>query len=353
MNARPIVLIVDDELFNVDYLEQELEDLNCRTIAAYNGHEALEKIKTTAPDVILLDIMMPEMGGFEVLQRLKATPAWRHIPVIIVSALDDFDSIVKGIELGADEYLPKPFDPIFLKARLRASLERKRWRDQERAYLQTIQVEREHSERLLLNILPAPIAERLKSGESVIADEFSDVTVLFADIVGFTPLASQMLPKDLVRLLNQIFTIFDELANTYGLEKIKTIGDAYMVVGGLPTVREEHTQAVANFALDIQKSLVDFNQKHQTALELRIGINVGPVIAGVIGKSKFNYDLWGDTVNTASRMESHGIAGKIQVPPEVYTRLENRYTLEQRGTIAVKGKGPMQTYFLIAKKAPA
>ena len=350
MNRRPKILVVDDEELNVDYLEQELEDLDYDTVAAVNGRDALEKVAIEEPDVILLDIMMPEMNGFETLQHLKANPAWRHIPVIIISALDDFDSIVKGIELGADEYLPKPFDPIFLQARLRASLEKKHWRDQELAYLQIIQAERERSERLLLNILPESIAERLKHGESTIADEFAEVTVLFADIVGFTPLSFQMQPRALVGLLNEIFTLFDELAKHYQLEKIKTIGDAYMVVSGLPVAQANHVSAMANFALDIQKRMRAFNVTHPTELNIRLGMHTGPVVAGVIGTSKFSYDLWGDTVNVASRMESHGVAGKIQVTATVYAHLQPHYCLEKRGPIEVKGKGQMVTYFLMAKK---
>jgi class 3 adenylate cyclase len=252
--------------------------------------------------------------------------------------------------MGAEDYLPKPFDPVFLKARIEAGLERKRWHDQEQAYLKIIQAEREKSERLLLNILPAPIAERLKQGESIIADSFAEVTVLFADIVGFTSFSAPMSPAEVVTLLNEIFSIFDRLAEQHSLEKIKTMGDAYMVVSGVPTPRPDHAEAIADMALAMQRDIAGFNATHDNSLSMRIGINTGPVVAGVIGTTKFSYDLWGDTVNIASRMESHGIAGKIQVTGATYGRLQDKYLLERRGRIEVKGKGEMLTYFLLEKR---
>jgi adenylate cyclase len=349
MADRARILIVDDEPFNVDYLEQELEDLDYDTISAANGREALERVAAEAPDVILLDIMMPEMDGFQVLRHLKADRIWRDIPVIVISALDDMDSVVKGIQLGAEDYLPKPFNPTLLKARIEAGLERKRWRDQEEKYLKIIQAEREKSERLLLNMLPGPIAERLKQGESIIADSFAEVSVLFSDIVEFTPLTTQMAPTELVILLNELFSMFDELVKQHSLEKIRAIGDEFVVAGGLPTPRPDHAEAVADFALAMQRGLAEFNATHDSALRMRIGIDTGPMIAGVIGTTKFSYDLWGDTMNTASRMESHSIAGKIQVTAATYARLRDKYLFEKRGMIKVKGKGEMLTYFLLGR----
>ncbi len=206
--------------------------------------------------------------------------------------------------------------------------------------------EQEKSERLLLSILPQPIATRLKEGESNIADDFAEATILFADIVGFTTLSQQISPEKLVKMLNHIFSDFDYLCDRYELEKIKTIGDAYMVVGGLPNPRNNHAESIALMALSMQQKIAQFNAKNHTNINIRVGINSGPVVAGVIGKKKFIYDLWGDAVNTASRMESHGIAGEIQVTEETYEILKDKFIFEERGFIEIKGKGKMKTYFL-------
>ncbi|MDQ7034889.1 MAG: adenylate/guanylate cyclase domain-containing protein [Anaerolineae bacterium] len=215
--------------------------------------------------------------------------------------------------------------------------------------------EKEHqkSEQLLLNILPQPIADRLKAGEGVIADHIDEVTVLFADIVGFTKLASRISASELVRHLNTIFSAFDDLAHQYGLEKIKTLGDAYMVVGGLPIPQENHAEAIAAMALDMQKVIADFAEKYDEALNIRIGMHTGSVVAGVIGTQKIAYDLWGDTVNIASRMESHGVEGSIQVSDVTYQKLHDKFQFTERGLIDVKNKGDMKTYFLTGKNDTA
>ena len=201
----------------------------------------------------------------------------------------------------------------------------------------------------MLNILPKPVADQLKQNSSTIAESFPEATVLFADIVGFTQLSAQKSPTEIVTLLNKIFSAFDQLADQHGLEKIKTIGDAYMVVGGLPMPKPDHAEAIAAMALDMQTAIDTFNQETGEAFIMRIGVSTGPVVAGVIGTHKFTYDLWGDTVNMASRMESHGIAGRIQVTDSTYDRLHNKYVFEERGTIDVKGKGEMITYWLKGK----
>jgi adenylate cyclase len=206
--------------------------------------------------------------------------------------------------------------------------------------------QQEQSERLLLNILPAAIANRLKIQPGNIAENFANVSVLFADIVGFTQISAKLGAIQLVKLLNQIFSAFDRLCDRYGLEKIKTIGDAYMVVGGLPNRTSDHAQAIANMALDMQNAIVIFNAENQQDFSIRIGIHSGSVVAGVIGIKKFTYDLWGDTVNIASRMESHGLVGKIHVSEDTYNLLSHEFTFEKRGEIEVKGKGIMTTYLL-------
>ncbi len=209
------------------------------------------------------------------------------------------------------------------------------------------------AERLLLNILPQPIAERLKQQQNTIADSFTEVTVLFADIVRFTELSTHTSPTELVELLNNIFSAFDELAEWYGLEKIKTIGDAYMVVGGLPYPKADHVEAIANMGLDMLEAIGQFHTPDLRPIKLRIGIHTGSVVAGVIGTRKFSYDLWGDTVNIASRMESHGEAGTIQVSEDVYNRLKLNYQFQARGSIEIKGKGLMTTYRLEGLLNPA
>jgi adenylate cyclase len=211
-----------------------------------------------------------------------------------------------------------------------------------------LDVAHEQSESLLLNILPAPIAHRLKSGERAIADKFDSVTVLFADIVGFTKLSARTTPFDLVQGLNTIFGKFDTIAHKYGLEKIKTIGDAYMIAGGLPEPSTDHAERVARFALEVQEVMQDealLTSRGET-VQIRIGIHTGEAVAGVIGTSKFTYDLWGDTVNTASRMESHGEAGRVHVSEECFNVLKHQFTFEERGEIEIKGKGGMRTWFL-------
>jgi adenylate cyclase len=210
--------------------------------------------------------------------------------------------------------------------------------------------EQEKSEQLLLNILPETIAQELKENPNCIAQSFPEVTILFADLVGFTQLSQNISPQELIELLNQIFSSFDQLCDQYHLEKIKTIGDAYMVAGGIPIPKVDHALAIADLALAMQEKITELNQIHNTALSIRIGINTGNAIAGVIGKKKFSYDLWGDAVNTASRMESHGIPGTIQVTQNTYNKLKEDYIFEDRGLIEIKGKGQMPTYLLLQKR---
>lgn len=207
------------------------------------------------------------------------------------------------------------------------------------------------NERLLLNILPASIARRLRQGETVIADRFDEMTVLFADCVGFTQLSARLSPAEVVECLNDVFSIFDRLADRYGLEKIKTIGDAYMVVGGLTPSSADHVERVADMALDMITEVARRRERSDDGLEIRVGMHVGPTVAGVIGLKKFIYDVWGDTVNTASRMETLGLPGRIHVTEATYDRLKDSFAFESRGILDVKGKGPLSTYFLDGRKA--
>jgi class 3 adenylate cyclase len=214
-----------------------------------------------------------------------------------------------------------------------------------------LRAEKQRSEDLLLNVLPAPIAERLKAGENLIVDRFDDVSVLFADIVGFTSMSAKTTPEQLVTILNALFSMFDQLAERHGLEKIKTIGDAYMVVAGVPAPRGDHALAIARMALDMLAAVRAYGAENNLDLTIRVGIHTGAVVAGVIGQKKFIYDLWGDTVNTASRMESHGVPGRVHVSAATYEALRAAFLLETRGEIDIKGKGLMTTYLLLGPEA--
>ena len=222
--------------------------------------------------------------------------------------------------------------------------------DQVRLRTRELTEEKQTSDRLLRNVLPGPIAERLKTGESLIVDRFDDVSVLFADIVGFTMLSARTTPEALVTMLNDVFSTFDRLAEQHGLEKIKTIGDAYMVVAGVPQPVADHAIAITHMALDMIAAIEAYAERHGAPLTIRVGIHTGSVVAGVIGTKKFIYDLWGDTVNTASRMESHGLPGRVHVSEATYQLLAQDFDVEQRAPIDVKGKGAMQTYLVVGRR---
>lgn len=487
-DPKGIILIVDDNPDTLELLFFFLSDSNYTLLLASDGKSAIQYVEEAKPDLILLDVMMPGIDGFETCRRLKANESSKDIPVIFMTALSETVDKVKGFDVGAVDYITKPIQEEDLKVRVRAHLtirhlnrtlveqnqrlqEEIRERQQKEAELrlsnqaiaastdgiviadarqpdlpvtyvnpafehltgysaeevvgrncrflqgkdtnqpaldelrealrqgkgckvvlsnyrkdgtlfwnelsispiydtarnlthfvgiqtditerkvaqEALRYQQEQTENLLLNILPKPIAERLKQEPSTIADSFEEVSVLFADLVGFTEFSNLRSAKELVEFLNVIFSKFDQLAEKHGLEKIKTIGDAYMVVAGLPMPRPDHAEAIVQMALDMQQTLTEINTKTGESFRMRIGINSGSVIAGVIGLKKFSYDLWGDTVNTASRMESLGIPGEIQVTADTYERLRDKYQFEVRGAISVKGKGKMTTYLLKGK----
>ncbi|MDF0552459.1 adenylate/guanylate cyclase domain-containing protein [Kamptonema sp. UHCC 0994] len=365
------ILVVDDTPDNVRLLSTILTEEGYQVRKALNGQRALATVQEFPPTLILLDVMMPDMNGYEVCEKLKASPQTASIPVIFLSALDHVLDKVKAFEVGGIDYITKPFQDREVLVRVANQLTiqnqqqllqnqtkqleecvrrlQNEIQDRQRAEL-ALRIAQKKSDHLLLNILPAAIVENLKKGEGSAAERFDSATVLFADIVDFTSIAARISPLELVNLLNQIFSKFDQLTEKHGLEKIKTVGDAYMVAGGLPVPRADHLEAIANMALDIQSAIANFQTDIGQPFEIRIGIHTGPVVAGVIGTKKFTYDLWGDTVNVASRMESQGLPGYIQVTAAIYDRLKNRYVFEERGAIAIKGKGEMNTYWLKGKK---
>ncbi|MGK7926038.1 MAG: adenylate/guanylate cyclase domain-containing protein [Spirulina sp.] len=528
-NQQSNLLLVDDTPANLRLLSTMLNGKGYKVRSVMNGPMAIKAAQAKPPDLVLLDINMPQMNGYEVCQHLKEHEKTRDIPVIFLSALDDVLDKVKAFQVGGVDYITKPFhleevlirvqNHIALKdakneiARKSEVLEafsnnlkalhrldttdyqdfttrfddylatgckilgfptgiisriednvyqiqalRSPWdffeRDREfalsetycletvksratiaydnvdlipeltehpcyrvfqlKSYLGTpiwvngeiygtlnfssqdirvqkfevqekeiielmaqslgkaiaadqiesqrqmavkaLKVEKQKSENLLLNILPQKIAKRLKNAPESIAEQFDEATILFADIVGFTQLSTLVKPLELVRFLNEIFSAFDGLALELGVEKIKTVGDAYMLAGGLPVLREDHVEAIADAALAMQRTiqkfqlcLTELEGKHDRQFQIRIGIHTGSVVAGVLGTSKFSYDLWGDTVNVASRMESTGEPGKIQVTEIIYEKLKDRYLFEKRGLVEIKGKGKMITYWLLGK----
>lgn len=540
-NYQADILVVDDTPDNLRLLIRILQKQGYKVRPVTNGFSALEAIQSSRPDLILLDIMMPDISGYEICQKLKSEPHLMEIPIIFLSALEDGLNKAKAFEVGGSDYITKPFQVKEVLARVNNQLmvrslqtqlqaknhklmeqndqlqeeiaERQRvemetrlllkatqaiskYEDFESAidvilglicetiewnlaeawipdsdgkilkcargkyasdlsfseFIQTsftltfapgigmagriflsqqpewiedvsqvqedvfrrfenagnvglkaafglpimadeqvlavvifycnksiecqprflelfsavatqlgLQIKRkqaesalrwqqQQTEKLLLNILPKPIAIRLQKEQKLIADHFDEVSVLFADLVGFTEFSAQKSPTQLVEILNGIFCEFDRLCESRGLEKIKTIGDAYMVVGGLPTPRDDRGEAIALLALEMQAALIEFNLKIGESFQLRIGMHSGSVVAGIIGISKFSYDLWGDTVNVASRMESNGLPGKIQVTAATYERLKDMFVFEERGIVEVKGKGKMLTYWLLEKR---
>jgi class 3 adenylate cyclase len=348
------VLLVDDSRLIRMGLRKSLIEIGLTDITeAGDGKEAIETLVRERFDLMLLDMEMPEMNGMEVLAVLRDTPHQAWPPVIVISGNTSQEDAVRCIELGAEDYLTKPFNPVLLRARVKTSVERKRLRDQET--LRMRQLKRQHealaseqakTEQLLLNILPRKIAQRLRAGEEHIADAFPNVSVLFADMVGFTAMSRTMTASALVEVLGDLFSRFDLITEKHGLEKIKTIGDCYMLAGGVPDPMDDHAHAVIDAAMEFCTALEEMRERTGGALRMRIGVHSGPIVAGVIGLRKFTYDLWGDTVNVASRMESTGEPGRIHVSVNTANLVRNDFKLESRGSIEVKSLGQVETFFV-------
>jgi adenylate cyclase len=340
------ILVVDDIETNRDLLSRRLTRDGHRVASVAGGQQALQALADDEFDLVLLDLMMPDINGFDVLVRMKADERLRRIPVIMITALTETESAVRCIEAGAEDYLPKPFNPILLRARINACLHKKRWRDREQKYLRRIEDETAKFERLLFTILPGQVISRLNQGEAMIADRFEGVSVLFADLVGFTQHSARVTPAAMVEYLNRLFSEFDALARELGVEKIKTIGDAYMAVAGLPDRSPDPSAAIAKMALGMIDRLDRVNGHFGWSLQIRIGIHSGPVVAGIIGTHRFIYDVWGDTVNVASRLEAYSLPNRIHVSQDTARHLVGPFALEPRGSIDVKGKGKLETFFL-------
>ena len=336
------LLVVDDNELNRDMLTRRLERLGYKVSCAKNGSEALKKIRTESFDLLLLDIIMPVMDGFQVLERLKAEPSLSEIPVIVLSASDQLDHVVKCIQRGAKDYLSKPFNPVLLQARIGSCLERKRLRDQQISYLRQIQQEKERSDELLHVILPREIAAELKDTHVVKPRRFEKVAILFCDVVGFTAYSERHRPEEILSHLQTLVEAFEQLCVQQGLEKIKTIGDCFMATAGLLAPLE-------NPALDCVKcglEMVTAVRSLPACWNVRVGVHVGPVIAGVVGRRKYQYDVWGDTVNTAARMQTAADPGAVCVNEETWKLIAEHCRGRPLGRIKVKGKGE-QDLFLV------
>jgi adenylate cyclase len=338
------ILVVDDNEDNRYTLTRRLHREGWADVAtAENGREALYKIAQQRFDLVLLDIMMPDVNGYEVLKQLKSDPATRGIPVLMISALSEFESVVRCIELGAEDYLPKPFNPALLRARVAACLEKKRLHDQELSYLEEIERQRSRAEALLHAILPAQAVDELESFQSVTPRRHENVVVLFADVVGFTAYCDILAPEEIVANLHVFATAFEDNATEHGLEKIKTIGDGLLATAGLLLPNEDAVMS----SIECAASTITSARRLPIPWDVRVGIHIGPVVAGVVGRQKFSFDIWGDTVNVAARLAAYGSSASINISAAVWEKVDTRIKTVPLGPVPIKGKGDLEAYRVI------
>jgi adenylate cyclase len=351
------VLVVDDQEANVFLLERMLRGAGYTSIAStMNPQEVCELHRKNRYSLILLDLQMPRMDGFQVMQELKEIETDGYLPVLVITAQPDHK--LRALQAGAKDFVSKPFDLAEVLMRVHNMLEVRLLHMETKKLYDRVAAEQKVSERLLLNVLPHAIAERLKARPDVtgngfpeiIADSFPEATILFAGLHDFSRLTERMAAADVVKLLNKIYSGFDALIEKLGLEKIKIIGESYVIAAGVPVSRADHAEAIAEAALSLQQEIARHDAPNEETFSLRIGINTGPVVAGVIGQTKFTYDVWGETVNTAWHMETYGAPGHIQVNETTYARLRDKYLFEDRGEFYVKDKGELKTYFLKGRK---
>ncbi len=347
------ILIVDDQAANVLLLQRMLQGAGYTFVAStQNSTEVYQLHKINKYDLILLDLQMPLLDGFEVMQGLKELETGGYLPVLVITAQPD--EKLRALKAGAKDFVSKPFELAEVLARVHNMLEVRLLSVETKTLYEQVLEEKKITERLLLNVLPSSVVDRLKGRKDIMGDSFSqliadslpEVSVLFADVVGFTKFSEGISPEVLVTVLNDIFTRFDKIADHRGLEKIKTIGDCYMAVAGVPFALPNDAERAVDMAFDMLRALDQFNQQENYKLNIRIGISTGAAVAGVIGKRKFLYDIWGDVVNTASRMESQGVAGRIQITDSTRKNLGQSFQLEMRGSIDIKGMGHMDTWLL-------
>jgi adenylate cyclase len=349
------VLIVDDLPANVLLLERMLAGAGYLGVTSTLDPRAVCDLHVKNDyDLIVLDLQMPVMDGFEVMEALKGVEKNGYLPVLVITAQPDHK--LRALKAGARDFISKPFDVAEVLTRVHNLLEVRLLHveiQRKNAELKTlfdqVVAERKVSERLALQVPPDSIAARLQARPDVTADSFADVTVVIADIVGFRELTPAVAPERLTLLLEEVFADFDGQAKQRGLKRIKTLGNSYMAAAGVPVASPDHAVRAAHLALDMIAALERFNERSGHSLQVRVGIASGPVVAGVIGKRMYVYDVWGEAVNTASRMESHGVAGRVQVSERTRRQLGEPFTLEERGALAVEGQGEIQTWFVAGR----
>lgn len=322
------ILVADDIKTNRDFLQRSLERLGHIVQIARTGTEVLDLVHSREFDLVLLDIKMPEVNGIDVLTKIKSDPEFRDLPVIMISALSDIEVVARCIKLGAEDYLSKPFNSVLLSARIEACLRNRRLG-------LAIKAARQKTDQLLEVILPPVVIEELKEEDSVTPRRIENVAVLFADIVGFTTYCEGNPPETVMSRLGQLVECWEESSVKYGVEKIKTIGDAFMAAAGLWDTAENPVADCIHCGLE----MIATTKRLAAPWNLRVGIHIGPVVAGVMGKRKYLFDLWGDTVNTAARMESHGIPGAIALTPEAWSQVAHLGSGTSQGLVPIKGLG--------------
>jgi adenylate cyclase len=352
------ILVVDDQPANVLLLERMLGDAGYQAVTStLDPHAVCALHEKNRYDLILLDLQMPGMDGFQVMEGLKEIETAGYLPVLVITAQPDHK--LRALRAGAKDFISKPFDVAEVLMRVHNMLEVRllhieirRKNDELKALFDQVVAERKLSERLALHVPPDSIAARLPARPDVTADSFADVTVVIADIVGLAELTPALSAERLAVLVDEIFTGFDGLVQARGLKKIKTLGNSYMAAAGVPGRRADHAAQATHLSLDMIDAVDRFNERRGHALQVRIGVASGAVVAGVIGKRLYLYDVWGDAVTIAGRMESHGVAGRVQVSDSTRLLLGEPFLIEERGVLEVLGKGEIKTWFVRGRNTP-
>lgn len=345
--ARPGILLVDDVDDNTYTLERRLKQfVDADFVVARNGRQALAVLSARRFDLVLMDIRMPEMDGLAALEAMRADMSLRDVPVIMISAVDDFETVIRCIKLGAEDYVQKPFNAELLRARVEAALERKRLRDQEASYLARIEGEKARVDDLLHALLPKSIVSELKSTNKIAPRRHDNVAVLFCDIADFTRYCDGNPPERVVGELQSLNDRFEALAETHGLEKIKTVGDAFVATAGLLNFSENPAAAAVECGL----AMVGASEAQDPRWQVRVGVHLGPVVAGAMGRKSFTFDLWGDTVNVAARLAAEAEPGTVVVAGSIWPMLRARGKGQSLGLVEIKGKGRIEIVRYLGQK---